>query len=67
MDLQPTPLSGMQLISEEPIRLVEQRIASCDGGVLLALQCAMRGKQALIGPHCIQAAAPLDIPKSSST
>lgn len=32
MELQPTPLSAMQLISEEPIRLVEQRIASCDGG-----------------------------------
>lgn len=31
-ELQPTPLSAMQMISEEPIRLVEERIASCDGG-----------------------------------
>lgn len=31
-ELQPTPLSAMQMISEEPIRLVEQRVASCDGG-----------------------------------
>ena len=32
MDLQPQPVSAAQLISEEPIRLVEKRIASCDGG-----------------------------------
>lgn len=31
-ELQPTPLSAMQMISEEPIRLVEERVASCDGG-----------------------------------
>ncbi|KAK9900415.1 hypothetical protein P389DRAFT_165688 [Cystobasidium minutum MCA 4210] len=31
-ELQPMPQSAMQLISEEPIRLVEDRIASCDGG-----------------------------------
>jgi NADH dehydrogenase (ubiquinone) Fe-S protein 6 len=32
MDLQPQPLSAMAMIAEEPIRLVETRIASCDGG-----------------------------------
>lgn len=32
MDFQPTPVSAMELILDEPIRLVEQRIASCDGG-----------------------------------
>lgn len=31
-ELQPIPLSAMQMISEEPIRLVEERVASCDGG-----------------------------------
>lgn len=31
-ELQPMPLSAMQMISEEPIRLVEERIASCNGG-----------------------------------
>ena len=32
MDFQPQPLSAMALIAEEPIRLMEKRIAECDGG-----------------------------------
>ncbi|KAK0456591.1 zinc-finger domain-containing protein [Armillaria borealis] len=32
METQPTPLSAMQLIAEEPIRLVDGRKAVCDGG-----------------------------------
>lgn len=33
MDLQPAPLSAMELINNEPIRLVENRRAVCDGGL----------------------------------
>lgn len=32
MSLQPAPLSAMELIAQEPIRLVHGRRASCDGG-----------------------------------
>ncbi|PBK77344.1 hypothetical protein ARMSODRAFT_904038 [Armillaria solidipes] len=32
METQPAPLSAMQLIAEEPIRLVDGRKAVCDGG-----------------------------------
>ncbi|KAJ3484052.1 hypothetical protein NLI96_g5900 [Meripilus lineatus] len=32
MELQPTPLSAMEMISREPIRVVEGRKAVCDGG-----------------------------------
>ncbi|EAU93104.2 NADH:ubiquinone oxidoreductase kDa subunit [Coprinopsis cinerea okayama7 len=32
MDLQPQPLSAMELIAQEPIRLVQGRSAVCDGG-----------------------------------
>jgi len=32
MDLQPNPLSAMELIANEPIRLVHGRKAVCDGG-----------------------------------
>ncbi len=35
METQPAPLSAMQLISEEPIRLVDGRKAVCDGGASL--------------------------------
>lgn len=31
-DLQPLPLSAMEMISREPIRLTTQRIIECDGG-----------------------------------
>lgn len=46
MDLQPQPLSAMAMIAEEPIRLVETRIASCNGGKsgcgpLLASDCKL--------------------------
>ncbi|EJD47794.1 hypothetical protein AURDEDRAFT_183923 [Auricularia subglabra TFB-10046 SS5] len=33
LDLQPKPLSAMQLVAEDPIRLVHGRKAVCDGGV----------------------------------
>ena len=32
MSLQPNPLSAMELVAQEPIRLVEGRKAVCDGG-----------------------------------
>ncbi|EED82743.1 hypothetical ubiquinone oxidoreductase 20 kD subunit [Postia placenta Mad-698-R] len=32
MELQPSPLSAMELISKEPIRVVHGRKAVCDGG-----------------------------------
>jgi len=32
MDLQPQPLSAMEMINNEPVRLVEGRRAVCDGG-----------------------------------
>ena len=31
-ELQPQPLAAIELIAEEPIRLVPTRIAACDGG-----------------------------------
>lgn len=31
-ELQPQPLSAMEMIQREPIRLVQGRIAMCDGG-----------------------------------
>ncbi|KAH9486940.1 Lactobacillus shifted protein [Psilocybe cubensis] len=33
MEFQPAPLSAMELIAKEPIRLVQGRKAVCDGGV----------------------------------
>jgi NADH dehydrogenase (ubiquinone) Fe-S protein 6 len=33
MELQPNPLSAMELIAQEPIRLVHARRAVCDGGL----------------------------------
>ena len=32
MQLQPQPLSAMEMIAQEPIRLSKTRIAACDGG-----------------------------------
>jgi NADH dehydrogenase (ubiquinone) Fe-S protein 6 len=37
MQLQPQPLSAMEMIAREPIRLSKTRIAACDGGVLPTL------------------------------
>lgn len=34
MELQPNPLSAMQMVAEEPIRVVHGRKAVCDGGAL---------------------------------
>ncbi|TIA90028.1 hypothetical protein E3P99_01759 [Wallemia hederae] len=32
LELQPNPKAAIELIAEEPVRLVEGRVASCDGG-----------------------------------
>lgn len=32
MELQPNPLSAMELVANEPIRVVHGRKAACDGG-----------------------------------
>lgn len=32
LELQPQPLSAMELIAQEPVRMVNGRIAECDGG-----------------------------------
>ncbi|KAH6917390.1 NADH:ubiquinone oxidoreductase kDa subunit [Coprinopsis sp. MPI-PUGE-AT-0042] len=32
MELQPTPLSAMEMIAQEPVRMVKGRKAVCDGG-----------------------------------
>ncbi|KAG0150224.1 hypothetical protein CROQUDRAFT_38763 [Cronartium quercuum f. sp. fusiforme G11] len=32
MELQPFPLAAIDLVHQEPIRMVESRVASCDGG-----------------------------------
>ena len=34
MELQPNPLSAMELVANEPIRLIDGRKAVCDGGKL---------------------------------
>lgn len=42
MELQPNPLSAMEMIANEPIRVVHGRKAVCDGGmcaVLYRLSC----------------------------
>ena len=41
MSLQPNPLSALELIAQEPIRLVKERKAACDGGWLqVSFYCA---------------------------
>ncbi|THH21549.1 hypothetical protein EW146_g17 [Bondarzewia mesenterica] len=37
MELQPQPLSAMEMIANEPVRLVHGRKAVCDGGASLVL------------------------------
>lgn len=32
MELQPNPLSAMELVANEPVRIVHNRKATCDGG-----------------------------------
>ena len=41
MELQPSPLSAMELIANEPIRLVHGRKAVCDGGMCCLLDFAL--------------------------
>jgi NADH dehydrogenase (ubiquinone) Fe-S protein 6 len=45
MDLQPQPLSAMELIAQEPIRLVQGRKAVCDGGQCFNFELALPGKR----------------------
>jgi hypothetical protein len=40
MALQPQPLSAMEMIQREPIRLVAARVVGCDGG-----ECASVGRR----------------------
>lgn len=52
MDLQPNPLSAMELIAKEPIRLVHGRKAVCDGGNTLFLSSLLytfQPKQFILG------------------
>ena len=35
MELQPNPLSAMDLIANEPVRVIHGRKAVCDGGACL--------------------------------
>jgi NADH dehydrogenase (ubiquinone) Fe-S protein 6 len=37
MELQPNPLSAMELIANESVRMVHGRKAVCDGGMLFPL------------------------------
>ena len=56
MDLQPLPLSAMEMIAAEPIRVVHGRKAVCDGGMHQTpssnpYECSrMRGHCAGLGP-----------------
>jgi NADH dehydrogenase (ubiquinone) Fe-S protein 6 len=50
MDLQPNPLSAMELIANEPIRLVHGRKADCDGGIYcLVFSCHIPLIQSILG------------------
>ena len=61
MDLQPQPLSAMEMVNNEPIRLVDGRKAVCDGG-----ECQSSDNS--INFECLlQEEALLDIPKFTST
>lgn len=65
MSLQPRPLSAMQLVSEDPIRVVHGRRAVCDGGEFRGkLFVYLRSAQY---SSCSQAVGRWDIPKSLST
>ena len=39
MELQPNPLSAMEMINKEPIRVVHGRKAVCDGGMSASIMC----------------------------
>lgn len=41
MELQPLPLSAMEMIANEPIRVVHGRKAVCDGGMHWRLFCPL--------------------------
>ena len=63
MELQPAPLSAMELIANTPVITVQDRRAVCDGGLCLTLPCPQ-----LADYRCrIQVAVLLGIPRSIST
>ena len=64
MSLQPRPLSAMQLVSEDPIRIVHGRKAVCDGG-----ECRVESLVYLMSAQysAFQAVGRWDIPKSTLT
>jgi hypothetical protein len=65
MSLQPRPLSAMQLVSEDPIRIIPGRKAVCDGGEYrVSFLCVFNERSA---PSLLQEVGHWDIPKSSST
>jgi len=39
---QPRPMAAIELIKEEPIRLIQERVAACDGGKLHILTVCVR-------------------------
>jgi len=41
LDLQPNAPSAMGMVAEDPVRLVDGRRASCDGGELLFMFCVL--------------------------
>ena len=41
LDLQPNAPSAMGMVAEDPVRLVDGRRASCDGGELLFKFCVL--------------------------
>ncbi|KAG8940018.1 hypothetical protein FRC00_013329, partial [Tulasnella sp. 408] len=57
MSLQPQPLSAMEMIAKEPVRLVHGRKAVCDGGAGIEI---FFGEESFEGD-------PWDIPRFSST
>lgn len=71
MELQPNPLSAMELIANEPVRLVHGRKAICDGGKSTNANPARKSFEKLFSfpfPLCrpfffLQALDHLDIPR----
>ena len=56
MELQPNPLSAMEMINKEPIRVVHGRKAVCDGG-----ECTVHVRYVV--PHSATGGGPLGHPK----
>lgn len=48
-EFQPRPLAAIELIAQEPIRLVKSRVAVCDGGVCRNLTKTKKERRELSG------------------